>query len=78
MNKKDVDILILGNDRMVKAGHTVPGTLSGLRIPVSKKLLGRIVNPMGKIIDGGFPLLFSLDIALILMLKLLVLFLDKK
>ena len=59
MNKKDVDILILGNDRMVKAGHIVTGTLSGLRIPVSKKLLGRIVNPMGKIIDGGFPFMFN-------------------
>lgn len=59
MNKKDVDILILGDDRRIKAGYIVTGTRCGLRVPVSKKLLGRIVNPMGKIIDGGFPYILN-------------------
>jgi len=53
LNKSDVDVLILGDDRYIKAGMVVSGTYSGLRVPVSKKLLGRVINSLGEIIDGG-------------------------
>jgi F-type H+-transporting ATPase subunit alpha len=53
LNKNDVDILILGDDRYIKVGMMISGTSTGLRVPVTKKLLGRVINPIGEIIDGG-------------------------
>ena len=53
LNKTSVDILVLGSDRLIKSGNLITGLGVGLRIPVSKKLLGRVVNPLGELIDGG-------------------------
>jgi proton translocating ATP synthase F1 alpha subunit len=53
LNKNTVDILILGDDRFILPGHNVIGTLEGLTIPVSKLLLGHVINPLGEIIDGS-------------------------
>lgn len=53
LNKDSVDILIFGDDRFVKAGYYVVGRGSGLKVPVTKKLLGRIVDSLGNVIDGG-------------------------
>ncbi len=53
LNKTNVDILILGSDQAIKSGAVVVGLGVGLRVPVSKKLLGRVVNPLGELIDGG-------------------------
>jgi proton translocating ATP synthase F1 alpha subunit len=52
LNKDSVDILLFGDDRLVKAGFYVVGRGSGLKVPVSKKMLGRIVDPLGNTIDG--------------------------
>lgn len=56
LNKDTVDILLFGDDRLIKAGYYVVGKGSGLRIPVTKKMLGRIIDPLGNVIDGGPPL----------------------
>lgn len=53
LNKDSVDILVLGDDRAIKAGMIVVGTSSGLRIPVSRRLLGHVINPLGEVIDGS-------------------------
>lgn len=53
LSKSNVDILILGDDRSVKSGHVVSRTQSGANIPVSIKLLGHVINPLGDIIDGS-------------------------
>jgi proton translocating ATP synthase F1 alpha subunit len=53
LNKDSVDILLFGEDRLVKAGFYVVGEATGLKIPVTKQMLGRIVDPLGKAIDGG-------------------------
>ena len=53
LNKDSVDILIFGDDKLVKAGFYVVGKGTGLKVPVTKKLLGRIVDSLGNIIDGG-------------------------
>lgn len=53
LNKTSVDILVLGSDRLIKSGNLIIGLGVGLRVPVSKKLLGRVVNPLGELIDGG-------------------------
>lgn len=56
LNSFDVDILVLGDDRNIKTGDLVIGSGSGLYVPVSKKLLGRIINPLGEVLDGGLPI----------------------
>ena len=53
LNKDSVDILVFGEDRLVKAGYYVVGKGTGLRVPVTKKMLGRIVDPLGNPVDGG-------------------------
>jgi len=56
LNKDSVDILLFGEDRLVKAGHYVVGRGTGLKVPVTKKMLGRIVDPLGATIDEGQPI----------------------
>jgi len=53
LQKNSVDILVFGDDREIKAGTIIMGTGSSLRVPVSKKMLGRVVDPLGNIIDGS-------------------------
>ena len=48
----NVDILILGDDRFVKSGHVIYRTGLSASIPVSIDLLGKVINPLGEIIDG--------------------------
>jgi F-type H+-transporting ATPase subunit alpha len=52
LNKTTVDILVLGDDRHILAGMPIMLTKSGIRIPVSTELLGRVINPLGEILDG--------------------------
>jgi len=56
LNKDTVDILVFGEDRLVKAGFYVVGQGTGLSVPVTKKMLGRIVDPLGNPVDGGQPI----------------------
>lgn len=53
LNKDSVDILLFGEDRLVKAGYYAVGRGHGLQVPVTRKMLGRIVDSLGNIIDGG-------------------------
>jgi F0F1-type ATP synthase alpha subunit len=53
LNKNSVDILILGDERAISSGSLVIGTGSGIKVPVSISLLGRVVNALGETIDGG-------------------------
>lgn len=53
LNKETVDILVFGEDRAVKAGTYVIGMGHGLQMPVTKKMLGRIIDPLGRPLDGG-------------------------
>ncbi|HMP27961.1 MAG TPA: F0F1 ATP synthase subunit alpha [Saprospiraceae bacterium] len=56
LNKESVDILLFGDDRLVKAGYFAAGRGHGLQVPVTKKMLGRIIDPLGNIIDEGSQL----------------------
>lgn len=49
----DVGVVILGSDESVQAGSGVRGTGQSMVVPVGDGLLGRIVNPLGKQLDGG-------------------------
>ena len=53
LNRDSVDILLFGDDRLVKAGYYAVGRGHGLKVPVTKKMLGRIIDPLGNIVDEG-------------------------
>ncbi|ABD45691.1 F0F1 ATP synthase subunit alpha [Neorickettsia sennetsu] len=48
-----VGIVILTNTQDIKEGDTVRRTKEALRIPVGKKLLGRVIDPLGNPLDGA-------------------------
>ena len=47
-----VGVMILGDARSVRAGERVEATGKILSIPVSDKIIGRVVSPLGEVIDG--------------------------
>ena len=52
LEKDSVGAMILGDYTQIKAGQTVKTTGKILSIPVSKGIIGRVVNPLGEPIDG--------------------------
>lgn len=52
----EIGAVLLGEDRQVKAGNKV--TLAGnvLSVPVGEELLGRVVDPLGRPLDGKGPI----------------------
>jgi F-type H+-transporting ATPase subunit alpha len=55
----DPDVIgcaMLGRAGGIEAGNTVRGTGAIARVPVGESLLGRVVNPLGRPLDGGPPL----------------------
>ncbi len=48
-----VGAVIYGNALAVKEGDTVRSTSRLLEVPVGEELLGRVVDPLGKPLDGG-------------------------
>lgn len=53
LNEDEIGAVLLGSDSEVKAGAKV--TLKGetLSVPVGPELLGRVVDPLGRPLDGG-------------------------
>ena len=52
----NVGIVIFGEDRTIKEGDTVKRTGAIVEVPVGKGLLGRVVDALGKPIDGKGPI----------------------
>jgi F-type H+-transporting ATPase subunit alpha len=48
-----IDVILLGSDEGIQGGDLVTGTGDRLRVPVGRKLLGRVVTPLGMPLDGG-------------------------
>jgi F-type H+-transporting ATPase subunit alpha len=53
LEEYSVKAIILGDATKVKEGQTVKGTGTILSIPVSEKLVGRVIDPLGNPKDGG-------------------------
>ncbi|MCH7601526.1 MAG: F0F1 ATP synthase subunit alpha [Planctomycetes bacterium] len=51
-----VGAIIYGNYLAVREGDTVKSTGRLLEVPVGDALLGRVVNPLGAVMDGGPPI----------------------
>jgi F-type H+-transporting ATPase subunit alpha len=49
----EIGAVLLGEDSKVKAGQTVRLKGSVLEVPVGPELLGRVVDPLGRPLDGG-------------------------
>lgn len=49
----EIGAVLLGDDTLVKAGQTVRLKGTVLEVPVGPELLGRVVDPLGRPIDGG-------------------------
>lgn len=56
LEEDEVGIIILGEYQNIKAGDTVSRTNKILEIPTGKELLGRVVNPLIRPVDGGSEL----------------------
>ncbi len=56
LEEDTVGAIIYGNFLAVKEGDTVKATGKLLEVPVGEALLGRVVDPLGKPIDGGTAL----------------------
>jgi F-type H+/Na+-transporting ATPase subunit alpha len=53
LNTDTIGAIILGDDKQLKSGDLVKPTGRLLSIPVADTLLGRVVSPLGKPLDGG-------------------------
>lgn len=49
----EIGAVLLGSDEHVSAGDTVRLKGTGLEVPVGPELLGRVVDPLGRPLDGG-------------------------
>jgi F-type H+-transporting ATPase subunit alpha len=52
LEEDQVGIMILGESRNIKAGDEVKSTGKILSVPVTEKMIGRSINPLGLAIDG--------------------------
>lgn len=53
LNEDEIGAVLLGEDSRVKAGAKVTLKGSILEVPVGPELLGRVVDPLGRPLDGG-------------------------
>ena len=52
LEEDNVGCVILGDDREIKEGTTVKRTGRTVQVPVGNSLIGRVVSPLGKPLDG--------------------------
>ena len=52
----EIGAVLLGSDSLVSAGNTVRLKGVVLSVPVGPELLGRVVDPLGRPLDGGAPI----------------------
>jgi F-type H+-transporting ATPase subunit alpha len=56
LEEDSVGVVILGDDRAVKEGDQAKTTGRIVEVPVGPELLGRVVDPLGRPVDGKGPL----------------------
>lgn len=52
LKQDEVGVVLLGDDALLKAGDDVQRTGRTLDVPVGEAVLGRIINPIGRPVDG--------------------------
>lgn len=56
IDEDEIGVILLGDDTLLNAGDEVERTGRIIDIPVGDALIGRVIDPMGKPIDGKGPL----------------------
>ena len=56
LGEKTIGCVLFGDAAAVAAGHLVRGTGDVVRVPVGEALLGRVVDALGRPLDGGEPI----------------------
>ena len=56
LEKDSVGVVIFGEDREIKEGDTVKRTQKIVQVPVGESMLGRVVDVLGRPIDGHGPI----------------------
>ena len=56
LGEDEIGAVLLGEDVVVKAGTKARLTGKVLEVPVGPELVGRVVDPLGRPLDGGVPL----------------------
>ncbi len=59
LNRDTVGVVFLDSPDSLKAGDRVTRSGRVLDVPVGEGLLGRVINPLGKVLDGKGPLIFD-------------------
>ncbi|APZ51195.1 F0F1 ATP synthase subunit alpha [Salipiger abyssi] len=55
LNPEEIDAVVLDATDAIEAGQKVTDTGEVLRVPVGEALLGRVVDPLGRPLDGAAP-----------------------
>ncbi len=53
LGEDEIGAVILGDDTSIKAGAKVKLSGHVLEVPVGPELIGRVVDPLGRVLDGG-------------------------
>jgi F-type H+-transporting ATPase subunit alpha len=61
LEEDSVGALVLGDASSIKSGQTVKRTKQLLSLPVGEQLLGRVIDPLGNVLDGKGPLFSDKD-----------------
>ena len=56
LEEENVGAVLFGDSSLIKEGDTVKRTGRVAEVPVGEELLGRVVNPLGKPLDGRGPI----------------------
>ncbi len=56
LEEYETGIVVLGDDSLIREGDTVKRTKKTLSVPVGPELVGRVVDPLGRPIDGKGPI----------------------
>lgn len=56
LEKDNVGVIILGDDRKIKEGDKVKTTGKIIQVPVGEAMVGRVVNALGQPLDGKGPI----------------------
>jgi len=56
LEKKRVDLIMLGSEDGIRGGDLVKATGARLRVPVGSQLLGRVIDPLGNPLDRNEPI----------------------
>jgi len=56
LEEYETGIIVLGDDAAIKEGDIVKRTMKTISVPVGPEMIGRVVDPLGRPIDGKGPI----------------------